>query len=239
MPRMPRKFRYTGHMHILMIVAGTNEPSNADCLAEYFAEGIRCVDGTTVEKVRLKDLQMDHFRLEYYDAGTDQGKEFRMMQEKITATDAVVISTPVWNFSVPGHLKNLIDRTGSFGLDAETLSLGMLNKKPFYLLFTGGSPAVVWTGLQKKTTSHLPVSIRYFGGVVIGSHYEERCTMGKGKFGCVVNTRQGSEKTASTEGQKFAEIVAYFLKTGRLPFRQRMITAMLRIGQKIKRKLGL
>ena len=226
-------------MRILMIVAGTNDPSNADCLAEYFAQGIRCIEGTTIEKIRLKDLQIDHFRLEYYDAATDQGKDFRMIQEKITAADGVVIATPVWNFSVPGHLKNLIDRMGSFGLDSESRSLGMLNKKPFFLLFTGGSPAIVWTGLQKKTTSHLPTSLRYFGGVVIGSHYEERCTMGKGKFGCVVNTRQNTEHGVCAKGQDFARVVEYFLKNGRLPFKQRMITAILRIGQKIKRKLGL
>lgn len=230
---------YTVHVKILVLVAGTNDPSNADCLADYFSEGLKCVAGTEVEKIRLKDLSIEHFHLEHYNAATDQGEDFRKIQTLVTDADGVVIATPIWNFSIPAHLKNLIDRMGSFGLDAESHSLGMLKGKPFYLLFTGGSPAIVWTGLQKKTTSHLPTSIGYFGGAVLGSHYEERCTRGRGQFGCVVNTRKGTEEGVSAKGQRFAIVVEQFSKTGRLPLKHRIKMGIVRVGQQIKKKLGL
>lgn len=226
-------------MNILVLVAGTNEPSNAECIAEYFTEGLKSVKGTDVQKIRLQDLSIDHFHIEHYDAETDQGKDFIAIQKAITEADGVVIASPIWNFSVPAHLKNLIDRMGSFGLDTESRSLGMLKSKPFFVLYTGGSPAVVWTGLQKKTTSHIPVSLRYFGAVVIGSHYEERCTKGKGKFGVVVDSRADTAKTLKAKGMKFAEVVKQFSETGRLPFRQEQTTSILRFAQKIKKTLGL
>ena len=82
------------------------------------------------------------------------------IEQLVQQSDGVVIASPLWNFSVPGHLKNLIDRMGSFCLDSESRSLGMLKGKPFYCILTGGTPIAAWYGLQKKTVSHLPVSIR-------------------------------------------------------------------------------
>ena len=226
-------------MHILLFVAGTNIPSNSDYLADRFIEGMKEVPNTSVTKIRLKDVIIEHFDLRFYDASTDQGEGFKAVERQIRESDAVVIASPIWNFSIPAHLKNLIDRMGSFGLDAETHSLGTFKGKPFYLIFTGGSPTPAWTGLQKKTVSHLPTSIRYFGGCVIGSHYEERCTKGRGQFGLVVDQRSQSIKTMRKRGEYFAGVVSTFATTGKLPMRERFIFWLFQIAQKLKKKLGL
>ena len=112
-------------MHMLIIVGGTNDPSNSDVLADAFAAGAKDA-GAEVEKIRLKDLNIAHFTLANYDPSTDQGEDFRRIEAAIKAADGLVIAAPVWNFGIPAHLKNLIDRMGSFCLD-DTHSLGTLS----------------------------------------------------------------------------------------------------------------
>lgn len=225
-------------MNILILIAGTNHPSNSAMLAGSFADGIEAFSPTAqVHTVRLDTLHIDHFNLSHYDSATDQGKDFLMIEKMIKEADGVVIASPVWNFSVPGHLKNLIDRMGTFALD-ETRSIGQLKGKPFYLIFTGGMPETGWI-LQKRTTSHIPVSLQYFGGTVIGTHYEGRCTAGRGVFREVVSGRPQVMKTVKEKGKKFAEVVEIFATEGTLPATQ---TAMKwfweRVGQG-KKMMGM
>jgi NAD(P)H-dependent FMN reductase len=203
-------------------------------------EGIKRTDKRCViDTLYLYDLSLDHFTLKHYEPKTNQGKDFEKLRAAIENADGVVIATPIWNFSVPGHLKNAIDRMGSFGLDPETRTLGMLKGKPVYLLYTGGSPAIVWTGLQRRTTSHMPVSLRYFGMAVVGKHYEPRCTPGKGTFGLVVDKRAANLAEVRVKGGKFAKIAGYYAKTGKLPAWQTFLKHLFRFGQQMKRTLKI
>lgn len=226
-------------MRVLLLIAGTNRPSNAEHLGLAFAEGMRKSSDTEITTLSLRDLNLEHFTLAHYNPQTPQGEGFETLKKAALNTDGIVIASPIWNFSVPGHLKNAIDRMGEFGLDPETRSLGMLKGKPVFLLYAGGSPSVVWTGLQRRTLSHMPVSLRYFGLSVIGSHYEPRCTLGKGKFELVVDKRPESLAAMQQKGTSFAKIVAYYAKTGKLPFKHLFFKKMFRLGQQMKRKLGL
>lgn len=222
---------------ILVIVAGTNEPSNSNVLADSMADGIRSVEGASTQKIRLRDLQMAHFGLECYGSHCPQD-DLQMVQDKITKADAIVIASPIWNFSVPAHLKNLIDRMGAFSLDEESHSLGMLGGKPFFLLFTGGTPAAA-RPLMKRTTSHLPVSIQYFGGSVAGTHFEPSCTLGRGVFGLVVDKRPESLALLKEKGKTFALLVQNYKKTGVLPLKYRLIQSFVQMAQKVKKGLGI
>ncbi len=224
-------------MKVTILVAGTNEPSNSNMLADAFAEGLLTMPGTTIVKFRLKDLSIDHFTLAHYEPGTDQGTDFKKIQEAIQSSHGLVIASPIWNFGVPGHLKNLVDRMGSFGLDA-THSLGTLKGLPVYFIYTGGTPAAAWP-LEKRTTSHMQVGMRYFGASVIGYHYEERCTPGRGKFGLVVDKRQGSIDAMKAKAKTFGKVVDYFAKTGKLPLKQIILKTLFMWAQKVKKKLGL
>ena len=223
-------------MNILVIVGGTNEPSNSHTLANAFAEGVHQLGEVHVHTRRLKDLHIDHFNLDFYDPQCSQEEDFCALQDLIERSSGVLIATPIWNFGVPAHLKNLFDRMGSFALD-ETRTKGTLNGKPFYIIFTGGAPAPVWKGLMKKTTSFIPEGIKYFGGSVLGTHFEPRCTKGKGKFGLVVDERPRSLAKMREEGLKFAKVCKEYKETGKLPAKQQVTKNIYRWGQSIMKKL--
>ncbi len=221
---------------ILIIVAGTNEPSNSNVLADAMAEGIQSL-GAEITKIRLKDLRLAHFGLECYGDKCPHD-DLQRIQKLIEESHGVVIASPIWNFSVPAHLKNLIDRMGAFSLDEQSHSLGMLHGKPFFLLYTGGTPKSAWP-LMKRTTSHMPVSIQYFGGSILGKHFEPRCTLGRGVFGLVVDKRPESLRRIGEKGERFAKIVKRYAETGKLPLKYVLMRKFVRFGQMVKKKLGL
>jgi multimeric flavodoxin WrbA len=225
-------------MHILILVAGTNHPSNSEVLARAFIEGIgEFAPTSTTNIIRLDKLKIDHFTIAHYDSSTDQGGDFNLIKDEILKADGVVIASPVWNFGVPAHLKNLVDRMGAFALD-ETHSVGTLKGKPFYFVYTGGMPATGWP-LTKRTTSFMDVGLQYFGATIIGHHYEGRCTAGKGIFKEVVSGRQDSLKTVKEKGKKFAEVVEIYATEGTLPMKQSIAKWVFEMGGKMKKKMGL
>lgn len=225
-------------MHILILVAGTNHPSNSEVLARAFIDGIGEFSPTSTTNIlRLDKLNIAHFTIEHYNPATDQGADFNLIKDEILKADGVVIASPVWNFGVPAHLKNLIDRIGAFALD-ETHSVGQLNGKPFFLIYTGGVPNAGWP-LTKRTTSFMDFGLQYFGACVIGHHYEGRATAGKGIFKEVVSSRPESLKTAKEKGKKFAEVVEIYATEGTLPAKQTVMNWFFQMGGKVKKKIGL
>lgn len=222
--------------NILVLVAGTNQPSNSDTLANAFIQGVEQIPNMKVEKILLRTLKIDHFTVDNYSPACNAEEDFCKVQDLIQAAHGVVIASPIWNFSVPGHLKNLIDRMGSFALD-ERRNKGTLKGLPFYFVFTGGTPMIGWTALMKKTVSHMPESIRYFGGTPIGTHYEPKCTAGPGKFELVVDKRPESLSSVRKQGHDFAQIVAKYAKDGSLPAGKRMWNKLFSWGGDIVKKI--
>lgn len=227
-------FLYSPSVNIVALIAGTNDPSNSATLAEAFLDGMReAVPDSAITPLHLKDLQIEHFRLECYGPDCPAEPDFRQARDLLQNADGFVIASPVWNFGVPAHLKNFIDRCGSFGLDAATRTKGTFNGKPFYLIYTGGAPAPAWTGLMNRTTSFVQEGWKYFGATHIGTHYEQRCTRGKGVFGLVVDQRPDSLANVHRQGQRFAEIVLQYKQTGKLPTRHSLLRAFYEAGRKM------
>jgi len=224
-------------MNIFVLVAGTNEPSNSNALADAFIQGIQQIKGVTVHKKMLKDMNINHFDVDYYSAQCSMEEDFCLLQKLVEEADGFVIATPIWNFSIPAHLKNAIDRMGSFALD-ETRSKGTLNGKPFYLIHTGGAPLAAWKSLIQKTSSHLPESLQYYGGSFIGSHFEGKCTRGKGKFELVVDKRPDSLASLRKQGHHFATVVQQFKETGKPPIKHRARGKIMRIGEALLKKIS-
>jgi multimeric flavodoxin WrbA len=222
-------------MKIAVLVAGTNDPSNSSALADAFCEGCTA-QGATVERVTIRELQLAHFTLDCYRSDYPHEPDLLRVVDLITHCDGFVVATPIWNFSVPAHLKNLIDRLGAFGLDAATRSKGTLKGKPFFLIFSGGAPEAAWIGLMKSTTSHLPQSLQYFGGSYIGHCFEGRCMAGPGKFGFVVNGRPQSITTAKAKGTEFAKVVETFQRTGKPPVKHQVRSKVMRWGENMLKK---
>lgn len=222
---------------VTAIVAGTNEHSNSGMLADMMIEGMKSVaPDIVIHRVRLKDLSIGHFNLECYGPSCPIDG-LSHVQSLIEASDGVIIATPIWNFGVPAHLKNLIDRMGSFALD-DSRSLGTLAGKPFFLIYTAGMPKAAWPFLR-KTVSGVAIAIQYFGGSVLGTFFEGGCTLGRGKFGLVVDKRPATLNRARESGATFARSVENFARTGTLPLKYRLIKKFVRLSQRVKRKLGL
>ena len=222
---------------VAIIIAGTNAPSNAETLAQSFAEGLQG-KGVAVSTIILRDLNIKHFTLERYEPHcADDDDDFCKIETLISEADGVVIASPIWNFSVPAHLKNLIDRMGAFGLDVEGRSKGQLKAKPFFLLYTGGAPMIAWEALMYLTTLHVSEAIKYYGGTVTGRHFEPKCVIGRGKFGLVVDQRPASLASVKKKGAKFGDIAAHYAENGSLPLTTRLgyqfFTFLYRVGNRI------
>ncbi len=223
--------------YVLVIVAGTNEPSNANTLSENFIEGIR-QNGLQIATIRLKDHHIKHFTLERYEPHcTDTDDDFCRIEPLFSDACAIVIASPIWNFSVPAHLKNLIDRIGAIALDTETRSKGQLKSKPFFLIFTGGAPMIAWKALMYLTTLHVSEAIKYYDGTVIGKHFEPKCVPGRGKFGLVVDKRPATLEAMKAKGKRFGETALHYSENGSLPagvrFWHQLFSFLYRVGNRI------
>lgn len=223
---------------VVVIVAGTNEPSNSNVLADAFTEGLKQTPNLNVIKYRLKDMHIAHFTLERYSPHChDKDDDFCKIEDSLMDAHAVVIATPIWNFSVPAHLKNLIDRIGAFALDEATHSKGQLKAKPFYLIFTGGAPMIAWKALMYITTLHVSEAIKYYGGTVINKHFEPKSLPGRGKFGLVVDKRPATLEAMRKKGKKFGDIAMHYAENGSLPAGVRLVynffSFLYRVGNRI------
>jgi multimeric flavodoxin WrbA len=224
-------------VRIFLLVAGTNNPSNAEVLADHFVEGMRQEGELELTKLCLRDLKIDHFDLHYYVPKCETEDDFCRLQELVERADGMVIASPVWNFSVPAHLKNVIDRIGAFALDRETRARGMLPGTPMYFLFTGGAPVAVWKGLMRFTTSHVREAFRYYGASVLGVHFEGKCMPGRGTFGVVVDQRPESLRRAQKKGRKFAKHVRRFAESKKLSLYHVLFHVVYKWGQRVAAKL--
>jgi multimeric flavodoxin WrbA len=222
-------------VRITIIVAGTNEPSNSNMLADTMAHAMRA-RGAEITKIRLKDLRIEHFGIECYGPNCPVD-DFAKVEEAVKEADGIVIASPIWNFSVPAHLVNMIDRMGAFALDPSH-SIGVLKGKPFFYIYTAGMPKSAWP-LMKRMLRHMTIALHYFGGAVLGTHFEGGCTLGRGIFGLVVDKRPESLKKMDQEGVRFLAQVSSYKRTGMLPLKHRWSQWFWKVAQKIKKKLGL
>lgn len=224
-------------MNILVLVAGNNVPSNSATLAKSFSEGMQEHANVSVKTKNVHELKLEHFRLDFYNPEHPEEEDFRELRELMQWADGFVIATPIWNFSVPAHLKNLIDRIGSFALDRETRTKGTLKGKPFYLIFTGGAPTAAWKGLMRFTTGHMTAGLEYFDCTHIGTFFEGKCMKGRGNFGLVVDQRPDVLTKVHRKGLEFVTIVERFEATGKLPLHKRIYRKFYWWGQVIMGKL--
>lgn len=222
---------------VLVLVAGSNEPSNSNTLADAFIEGIRKRQGIEVEKIRLQELALQPFSLACYEETCALEPDYLRLRDSIRRSSAILIASPIWNFSVPAHLKNMIDRIGAFALDHETHSKGQLKGKPVGLIYTGGAPMIAWKALMYLTTLHVAEAFKYYDATIVYRHFEPKCTVGRGKFGLVVDKRPDSLATMRRDGDRFAHMATVFSQTGSLPASSRLwhtlFSFIYRVGNRI------
>lgn len=171
-----------GIIETMKIIALSCSPSrgrNSDHMLDSFIEGMKEVSNIEIEKIYLEDIEIDNYNFENSKKGTmDHEVKFRELTGKIqNEATGLVIATPTYNFSVPAHLKNFIDRLRFIALDMDKKNsigqpVGRLRHLKTYFLVSGGTPA--WAEKILFFTFP-PFWLRgvflYFGSHVMGAFY--------------------------------------------------------------------
>jgi FMN-dependent NADH-azoreductase len=146
-------------------------------MLDAFIEGVKTHKEITVEKVYLNDIKINTYSFENRLGPSEDEPDFEKLTQTIKYAQGLVIATPTYNFSVPAHLKNFIDRLRFFALDFEhknTLGqpTGMLQYLKTYFLVSGGTPH--WA--QRILFFAFPpfwlrAVFLYYGSIVYGAIY--------------------------------------------------------------------
>jgi hypothetical protein len=92
--------------------------------------------------------------------------------------------------------------------------------------------------MMKATSSYLPEALKYFGGSYMGHHFEGKCTVGRGKFGLVVDGRPESLAAVRKKGVSFASVVKTFKETGKAPIKQRAHGKLMKWSETLLKKVS-
>lgn len=130
------------------IIALSCSPShgrNSDSMLDAFIEGVRTHEDISIEKIYLDDIAIDMYHFNNRMGPQEHEVEFKKLTDKLKCAQGLIIATPTYNFSVPAHLKNFIDRLRFFALDMEQKNqigqpAGMLSYLKTYFLVSGGTP---------------------------------------------------------------------------------------------------
>jgi multimeric flavodoxin WrbA len=167
----------TTQKKIIALSCSPSRGRNSDTMLDYFIEGIQKVDGVNIEKIYLEDIPIDYYRYENGQCPQEHEDEFKKLVDKITNSEGLIIATPTYNFSVPAHLKNFIDRIRCIALDLSKKNkigqpVGRLHYLSTYFIVSGGTPN--WA--QKLLFFAFPpfwlrAVFLYFGAKVINAVY--------------------------------------------------------------------
>ena len=106
-------------MKIIALSCSPSRGRNSDTMLDNFILGVKSVGGVEIEKIYLSDINIDTYTHENSRGSASHEEKFAELVEKIQNANGLVIATPTYNFSVPAHLKNFIDRLRFVALDLE------------------------------------------------------------------------------------------------------------------------
>lgn len=165
------------------IIALSCSPSrnrNSDSMLDYFINGISEFDTeglVDVEKIYLDDIKIANYKYENSSGAQNDEKDFYLLTEKLKNADGLIIATPTYNFSVPGHLKNFIDRIRFLSVDLSNRDIfgqpaGKLKNLSTYFLVSGGIPKWAETILFFSFPAFwLRAVFLYYDAKVLGAYY--------------------------------------------------------------------
>ncbi|MDP3880826.1 MAG: NAD(P)H-dependent oxidoreductase, partial [bacterium] len=132
-------------MKCIALSCSPSRNRNSDSMLDAFIKGMHKVEGLEVEKIYLEDIPINYYRFENKDGPEEGEDEFKKLTDKIQNSAGLVIAAPTYNFSVPAHLKNFLDRIRFFTLDFKRKTnigqpVGKLDYLKTYFLVSGGTP---------------------------------------------------------------------------------------------------
>ncbi len=165
-------------MKVIALSCSPSRGRNSDHMLGSFIEGMKEVSTIEVEKIYLEDIEIDNYNFENSVGTMDHETKFKELTDKIkNEITGLVIATPTYNFSVPAHLKNFIDRLRFIALDMNQKNsigqpVGKLRHIKTYFLVSGGTPAWAEKILFFTFPSFwLRGVFLYFGAHVMGAFY--------------------------------------------------------------------
>lgn len=165
-------------MKILAISASPNRGRNSDTMLDYFIKGVERKNGLSIEKIYLDQIPIAYYRYDNKNGPEKNEIEFKELTNKISnGINALIIATPTYNFSVPAHLKNFIDRIGFISLDYSNRNrlgqpIGKFKHLHLYFIVSGGTPNWIQRILFFLFPQFwLKIIFNYYGGNVFGSLY--------------------------------------------------------------------
>lgn len=164
-------------MEIIALSCSPSRGRNSDQMLDHFILGAKEAPGIQIEKIYLGDIPIDYYSHENSRSASAHEGKFAELTERIEKADGLVIATPTYNFSVPAHLKNFIDRIRFISLDLDHKNglgqpVGKLGHLRTYFLVSGGTP----TWAEKILFFAFPAFwlrgvFLYFGAKVMGAIY--------------------------------------------------------------------
>jgi len=162
------------------IIALSCSPSrgrNSDSMLDAFIKGVETHPTIRIEKIYLEDILINTYSFNNRTGPQEHEEDFKNLVSRIKCAQGIIIATPTYNFSVPAHLKNFIDRLRFFALDMEHKNkfgqpIGMLSHLKTYFLVSGGTPK--WA--QKILFFAFPIFwlravFLYYGSQSYGGYY--------------------------------------------------------------------
>ena len=161
----------TTDLHITILQGSPSHGWNSDTMLDAFLEGVDSVEGSIgYSKYLTSDIECGHHCFMNRRGAEDHEEELEQLLRDIERSKWIVISSPTYNFSVPGGLKNVIDRIStSIALDYQNINwagqpTGKLGYLRNFYLVSGGTPLL----FQKILFAIFPpmritVMFRYFG----------------------------------------------------------------------------
>ncbi len=129
---------------IIALSCSPSKHRNSDTMLDAFISGID-TNTLDIEKIYLHDIAIDLYSYINKDGPGIHEEEFKKLIEKIKHAQGLIIATPTYNFSVPAHLKNFIDRLRFFALDFKKKNrieqpVGLLPHLKTFFIVSGGTP---------------------------------------------------------------------------------------------------
>jgi len=165
-------------MKILAISSSPSRKRNSDTMLDHFILGMKTIPNIQIEKIYLEDIKINTYKFENSEGPEEDEKDFKELTEKISKDiNGLIIATPTYNYSIPSHLKNFVDRIKFIALDFTKRNrsnepIGKLGHLKMYFLVSGGTPN--W----KKNilfflfpTFYLKFIFSYYKAKTIGTFY--------------------------------------------------------------------
>lgn len=186
---------------IIVLLSSPNRNGNSALAVDWLLQGVDQGKYQT-EKIFLYDLKVPYLTNDNFLPVDDADNDIRELADQIESARIIVISSPIWNFSLPSALKNVIDRllfSGRVWSEKKKRTVSAWQGKTFYLVFTGGAPWYIsWPNYLG--IFQLIFTLRYYGARTKFVRYIGNCGNGQSR---VIDNRSRLRRSLLWCGRRY------------------------------------